>query len=222
MTLGFIHLYRNILEWEWYTDINTKTLFIHCLLKCNFKDKKWRNILIKKGSFITSYNNLSKETGLSIQSVRTSLNKLKSTNELTIKSTNKNSLITITKWDLYNNTNTQTNNQLTNNQHATNTQLTTTNKDNKDNKDNNENKYIEITEELRNSYYKKQGYEFLGYVIKLKKKDFKVWRDKRRDISFLQFCDVLIKRDYWLSKQDEKKQKNWFISTSKYLEGGKK
>lgn len=88
--------------------------------------------------------------------------------------------------------------------------------------DNNGNFNIEITKELRDSYFNKQGYRFLGYVIKLKEDDFNKWREKRKDISFLQFLDVLIRRDYWLSQQDEKKKKSWFISTSKYLEGGKK
>lgn len=88
--------------------------------------------------------------------------------------------------------------------------------------ENDDNDYINITKELRDSYFNKQGYKFLGYVIKLKEEDFNNWREKRKDISFLKFLDVLIRRDHWLSQQDESKKKSWFISTSKYLEGGKK
>lgn len=41
---GFIKISRKILDWEWYTDINTKTLFLHCLLKANFRTKNIRAI----------------------------------------------------------------------------------------------------------------------------------------------------------------------------------
>jgi hypothetical protein len=127
---GFIKIHRNILNWEWYDDINVKVLFLHCLLKANYKDKKWHGILIKRGSFITSYSKLSKETKISIQSVRTSINRLKSTSELTSKLTNKYQIISVVKYDDYQNINTPTNkvsnNQLTSNQQSTNNQLTTT------------------------------------------------------------------------------------------------
>ena len=33
-----------MLDWEWYDDINTKVLFIHLLIKSNWKEKKWRGI----------------------------------------------------------------------------------------------------------------------------------------------------------------------------------
>ena len=127
----FIPLFRSILEWEWYTDNNTKSLFIHCLLKANYTDKEWRGITIKRGSFLTSLDKLSKETGLSVQNVRTSLKKLELTNELTNKSTNKNRIITMKNYDKYN----QSTNKLTSKQQTTNKQLTTTNKDNKEIKD---------------------------------------------------------------------------------------
>ena len=131
--MSFISLNRQIMEWEWYTDVNTKTLFIHLLLKANFKDANWRGNEIKRGSFITSISHLSLETGLSIQNVRTSLKKLEKTKEVTSKPTSKNSMITVLKYDFY-----QTpNKQLTNKQQTTNKQLTTTNNDNNKNNDNN-------------------------------------------------------------------------------------
>jgi len=143
---GFISINRQILSWEWYTDNNVKSLFIHCLLKANFKDKNWRGQLIKRGSLITSISHLSIELGLSIQQIRSGLDKLKSTNEITIKSTNKNTLITIVKYDEYQNykqsNNKQNNNQTTFKEQTDNNQITTTNNDNKGNNDNNENKKI--------------------------------------------------------------------------------
>lgn len=98
---GWICLHRRLLEWEWYSDINATRLFLHCLLKANHKDKKWQGKVIPRGSFITGRNVLADETGLTVQQIRTALDKLKSTNEITIKATNKNSLVTVVNYGFY-------------------------------------------------------------------------------------------------------------------------
>lgn len=98
---GWIKMYRKLIEWEWYNDINTKVVFLHLLLTANHKEKKWQGNTILKGQKLTSLEHLSKEVGLSIQQTRTALKKLKSTNEITIKSTNKYTLITIEKYSDY-------------------------------------------------------------------------------------------------------------------------
>lgn len=100
---GWIKLHRKLLEWEWYNDNNTKILFLHLLLTANHKEKKWQGLTIKRGQKITSLAHLSQETNLTIQQTRTALSKLKSTNEITIKTTNKNTLITIEKYSDYQN-----------------------------------------------------------------------------------------------------------------------
>jgi hypothetical protein len=43
---GYIKLHRKLVDWEWYTDIPTKTLFIHLLLVANHKPNKWRGMLL--------------------------------------------------------------------------------------------------------------------------------------------------------------------------------
>ena len=128
MKNGWIKIHYNLLNWEWYDDINTKTLFLHLLLMANWKDKKWHGILIKRGSFVTSLGKLANQTGLSVQNVMTSLNKLKSTHEITSKTTNKYTYITINNFNDYQ----ETTNKLTNNQQTTNKQLTTTEERKKD------------------------------------------------------------------------------------------
>jgi len=123
---GFIQLHRSLLEWEWYDDKNTKILFLHCLLKANYKDKNYRGKTIKRGSFLTGRDVLANELGLSIQQIRTSLTKLKSTNEITIKSSSQGTIIEVVKYNDYQEvTNKATDEQPTNNQ-----QVTTTNKSN--------------------------------------------------------------------------------------------
>lgn len=151
---GWISLHRKFLDWEWYSDINTKALFLHCLLRANHKSKNWRGIDIKKGQFVTSLKHLSSETGLSIQQIRTCLNKLKSTNEVTSKTTNLNTLISICNWDKYQDDNKQNNKPSTNKQQTNNKQITTNNNDNNDNNDNNINIEFDVFWDL---YDKKRG-----------------------------------------------------------------
>jgi hypothetical protein len=135
--MGFISINRKIIEWEWYSDNNVKSLFIHCLLKANFKDKSWRGQNIKRGTFITSYGNLSNQLNLSIQQIRTALSKLESTKEITIKTTNRNTVVTVVKYDDYQSNKQSNNKQKTNKKQSSNNQITTTNNDNNNNKDNN-------------------------------------------------------------------------------------
>ena len=101
MDLGFISLHRSLINWEWYDDANVKVLFIHLLLTVNWEDKVWHGINIKRGSIITSYSKLAKETKLSVKKVRNSLEKLKSTGELAIKTTNKYTLISVVNYNKF-------------------------------------------------------------------------------------------------------------------------
>ncbi len=137
---GFIKIWRSFLKWEWYDDIPTKVLFLHILLKANHKNKKWHGIDVERGSFVSGRKTLSMETGLSEMQIRTSLNKLKSTNEIRIKTTKQNSIIYVNNYDEYqqnfltksNNcdfsqkSNHQNNQQITNEQPTNNQQITTT------------------------------------------------------------------------------------------------
>ena len=124
---GWIKLHRSLLDWEWYDDANTCRLFIHLLLRANHKPKNWRGIAINTGQVLTGRKVLAEQTGLSEQQVRTSLNKLKSTNEITIKSTSHNSLITLVCWESYQQNN-QEDNQAVTKQQPTDNQAVTTNK----------------------------------------------------------------------------------------------
>jgi len=98
---GWIKLHRSLIDWEWYTDHNTSRLFIHCLLRANFEDHEWRGISIKRGSFYTSLNTLSAETGLSLRKIRTSFDKLVSTGELTSSGMARGRMITVLEYDSY-------------------------------------------------------------------------------------------------------------------------
>ena len=97
----YIKVFRKVLNWEWYTDVNTKVLFFHCLLKANWKDGTWHGYKYKRGQFITSLPTLARETGLTIREVRTALNHLKMTGELTDWHDNKIRIITVLSFDKF-------------------------------------------------------------------------------------------------------------------------
>ena len=95
---GFVALHRSLLSWGWHADPATGWLFVNLLLMANWTDSEWRGMTIKRGQLITGRKALAAQTGLSERQLRTALDHLKSTNELTIKSTNKFCLITIVNY----------------------------------------------------------------------------------------------------------------------------
>ncbi|MCK3686163.1 hypothetical protein [Maribellus sp. YY47] len=90
-----------MIDWEWYTEPNTFRVFTHLLLQANFEPQKWKGIDLLPGQLIIGRKQLADELKLSERQIRTSLNRLKSTNELTIKTTNRFSIVTICKWSQY-------------------------------------------------------------------------------------------------------------------------
>lgn len=124
--IGFIKLHRQILNWEWYSDINTTRLFIHLLLTANYENKKWQGIDIPRGSLINTYQKLAQQIGLTIQQTRTSLNKLELTGEITRSKGLNYTLISITYYNNYQSINKIDNRQSTDNQQTDNREVTTT------------------------------------------------------------------------------------------------
>lgn len=98
---GYIKLFRKMMEWEWYKDVNTKAVFLHILLNANYEFQRYRGQEIFKGQMLTSVAKISEETGLSTREVRTALDHLKATNEIKVKATNRGTLITVEKWGFY-------------------------------------------------------------------------------------------------------------------------
>lgn len=139
----FIKLNRSIISWEWYLKPNTYRLFIHCLLKANWKDGKFEGKDILRGSFVTSLDKLSLELGLTNQQIRTSISHLISTGNITSKSYSKYRIITVLNYNDYQENNKQDNSQSTSNQQASNKQVTT----------------IEEKKEIKNSKNKEKIYK---------------------------------------------------------------
>ena len=98
---GFIKLHRKITEWEWYNDTVVKVTFLHILLTANFKETNYKGIDLRPGQLITTIKQLSEETGQTERQTRRALDKLKRSNELSIKASNKFSVITVENWAKY-------------------------------------------------------------------------------------------------------------------------
>ena len=114
MDRGYIKLHRQLLDWEWANDPNVMTVWIHLLLRAHWssKPKKYRGVTLKRGQCIVGRKELAKATGLSEQNIRTVLCKLALTNNLTSKSTNKFTLITIGNYAFYQGGGDETNQQI--------------------------------------------------------------------------------------------------------------
>lgn len=121
--IGFIKLSRDILNWRWYCNANTMRLYFHLLINANFCDAEFETHLIKRGQIVTGRKELAHALKISEQEVRTALDHLKSTNDITIKTTSKYSIITINNYEQYASaTNETTNNQPSINHQSTNNQ----------------------------------------------------------------------------------------------------
>ena len=94
----YIKLFRKMLTWGWYSDTNTTRVFLHILLKAQYKPTEYKGVPIKAGECVFGRKKWAKELGLSEQQVRTAISHLQSTNEITIRATNKFSVIHVEKW----------------------------------------------------------------------------------------------------------------------------
>ena len=112
---GYIKLHRKLLNWEWYKDANTTRVFLHLLLIANYGESRYQGVEIHPGQAVIGRKTLADALGMSEQNVRTALTHLKSTSEITIKSTNKFSVVTIVNWALYQSTDEESTNESTNN-----------------------------------------------------------------------------------------------------------
>jgi hypothetical protein len=123
---GWIKTYRALKEWEWYQDSRMVHLFIHLILSANHTDKKWHGKTIKRGQMVTGLKAIRQETGLSFRKIRTGLERLTQTGEITRKSTNKYSIITICNYEKFQHQ--DSNKRQTSDKQATNKRQTNDNK----------------------------------------------------------------------------------------------
>jgi hypothetical protein len=98
---GWVKLHRQFQKWEWYQKSEMVHLFVHLLLSANHDDGKWQGQEVERGQLITGLLKLKQNTGISVRTLRTCMNRLKTTGEITIKTTNKYRIITIINYNDY-------------------------------------------------------------------------------------------------------------------------
>jgi uncharacterized phage protein (TIGR02220 family) len=219
---GFIKLHRQLIEWEWYEDVNCRLTFIHCLLVANFKPKKWRGYDIKRGQFISSLGKLSEAIGISKQQLRTVLEKFEKTGEMLSEGQGNNTLFTVLNYDDYQdikqeNKNEATHLQHTSNtpptheQHASNTGVTTTKEGKKEKKEEKERSKDIVNVIDVCTFFQSET----GKSLKIPNSDSKIKRsDKYKKINArlqegatVEDCKAVIrlKNNEWKSNNDMKK-----------------
>lgn len=98
---GYIKLHRKLTKWEWYHNANTFRVFIHLLLTANYEPRRFEGKVIDRGQRIASLSSLAKELKMSVREVRTSLEHLKSTGEISLIPTARFTVFTINNYEEY-------------------------------------------------------------------------------------------------------------------------
>lgn len=116
MNRGYIRLWRKSLDAGWIRNHKLWAFWSYCLLKASYKEFDaivgLQVVHLMPGQFVFGLHVASKETGLSIQEIRTIVDFLRKAGNLTIKSTNKFSVITIINWPTYQGDDLENNNQI--------------------------------------------------------------------------------------------------------------
>lgn len=126
---GWIKLHRCIEEWKWVNDLPTLRLWVYILAHARHEDGNWNGVPLKAGQMVIGRKSFFRETGITEQTFRTSIRRLKDDGTITTKSTNKCTIVTIANWGFYQKgeekPTSESTSKSTSNQPATNQQLTT-------------------------------------------------------------------------------------------------
>jgi hypothetical protein len=118
MSQSWVCVHRQILDNPIFKNDKLFRVFMYCLLKASHSNNDQlvgdAIVHVKKGELVSGRKAISRDTNLTEMNVRTALEKLKKLKILTIKSTNKYSIISIVNWSFY-----QKNQQVTKNNNVT-------------------------------------------------------------------------------------------------------
>jgi hypothetical protein len=129
MNRGYVKVWRKIEDSGLIQLPNTLALFMHILLNATHKDRKVGTpngvIELKRGQYISGRIELASRLKQSEQQIRTSLKRLEDLQIISIISTNRYSIYTIENYNIYQDSDQQDNQQITNKQPTDNQQITT-------------------------------------------------------------------------------------------------
>jgi hypothetical protein len=128
MNKGYVKLWRKTIDAGWLRNHKLFCFWSWCLMKATYKEHDFvvgcQQVHLMPGEFVFGRKVAALELNMSEQEIRTAVDSMRKRKNLTIKSTNKFSIISITNWDTYQSQedriNQQINQQLTINQPTTN------------------------------------------------------------------------------------------------------
>lgn len=171
---GWIKLHRQLLENPVVMkDAEHLAIWIYLLLHASHSEREvlfgGKKIIIKEGQLITGRKIISQELGINESKTYRVLNELKSEHQIEQQTSNRNSLITVLNWNLYQNTEQQIEQQV-NNKRTTSEQQVNTNKNVKNDNNINNNIYTCKFEEFWKLYPRKKdkGNAFKKFNARLK------------------------------------------------------
>ncbi|WP_339254307.1 hypothetical protein NSQ43_07210 [Sporosarcina sp. FSL W8-0480] len=132
MNKGWLKLHRELRDkaiWKTSTP-EQQVILVTLLMMVNYEASEWewkgQKYELQPGQVLTSLPKLAEESGkyITVQNVRTALKRFEKYGFLTDESTNKNRLITLTNWDVYQQNEELPTDGLTDSQQSTNRELT--------------------------------------------------------------------------------------------------
>ncbi len=194
---GYIKLHRQLLESLQFSNPNYLKIWIWILLKASHKDrtislkvsKGYAEVKLARGEFVFGRNKAEKELDLDASLIYRTIKKFENEKSITIKSNNQYSIITICKYDDYNNNN-EEDEQPMNSGRTTDEQPMNT--------DNNVKKVNKVKKSGNKLPLSERELVFLNIMIEVTGRKFKTLDDKTRS----QFSE-LVKLKY--TREDFKK-----------------
>jgi len=105
MDRGYIKIWRRSIDNDWLKNHELWVFWSYCLLKASHKKRivkiGFQEINIKPGQFVFGRKRAAEELNMSEWKIRRCIDSLRKSGNLTIKTTNKFSIITIMNWDIY-------------------------------------------------------------------------------------------------------------------------
>ncbi len=122
--MGFAKIPNDLTEWAWFNDNNTLAVYIRLILGAAWRDREYKNVSLKRGQIVTTIPQIAEQSNLTVQQVRTVIDRLKSTGKITVERTSKFSIITLIEYDCDAVPNSQDNSPTTAKQQSDNSQAT--------------------------------------------------------------------------------------------------
>ncbi len=98
---GFVKLFRKLVDWKYAQFPNAVALWVHILIRANWKDGYFMGVPIPRGSFATSLQRLADETGMNVSTVRRWLKKFEDDKQIERIATQRCTIIKVSNYRDY-------------------------------------------------------------------------------------------------------------------------